>query len=99
VAEVSRGKVGAVFALEASRRSRSHTDWPRVLELCALTGPLIIDEEGSDDPADFNDQLLLGRKGTRSQAELHLLRARLQGGKLTKAKKGELRSPLPVGSI
>jgi DNA invertase Pin-like site-specific DNA recombinase len=99
VAEVSMGKVGAVFALEASRLSRSNTDWHRLLELCALTGTLIIDEDGCYDPADFNDQLLLGLKGTMSQAELHFLRARLQGGKLNKAKKGELRSPLPVGYI
>jgi DNA invertase Pin-like site-specific DNA recombinase len=99
VADVSMGKVGAVFALEASRLSRSNTDWHRLLELCALTGTLIIDEDGGYDPADFNDQLLLGLKGTMSQAELHFLRARLQGGKLNKAKKGELRSPLPVGYI
>lgn len=99
VADVSMGKVGAVFALEASRLSRSNTDWHRLLELCALTGTLIIDEDGCYDPADFNDQLLLGLKGTMSQAELHFLRARLQGGKLNKAKKGELRSPLPVGYI
>jgi DNA invertase Pin-like site-specific DNA recombinase len=99
VADVSMGKVGAVFALEASRLSRSNTDWHRLLELCALTGTLIIDEDGCYDPAEFNDQLLLGLKGTMSQAELHFLRARLQGGKLNKAKKGELRSPLPVGYI
>jgi len=97
VADVSMGKVGAVFALEASRLARSCTDWHRLLELCALTGTLIIDEDGCYDPADFNDQLLLGLKGTMSQAELHFLRARLQGGKLNKAKKGELRRPLPVG--
>ena len=60
VADVSMGKVGAVFALEASRLSRSNTDWHRLLELCALTGTLIIDEDGCYDPADFNDQLLLG---------------------------------------
>src|ERR1700750_1393169 len=97
VADVSMGKVGAVFALEASRLSRSNTDWHRLLELCALTGTLIIDEDGCYDPADFNDQLLLGLKGTMAQAELHFLRARLQGGKLNKAKKGELRFPLPLG--
>lgn len=97
VADVSMGKVGAVFALEASRLSRSCTDWHRLLELCALTGTLIIDEDGSYNPADFNDQLLLGLKGTMSQAELHFIRARLQGGKINKAKKGELRFPLPAG--
>lgn len=97
VADVSMAKVGAVFALEASRLSRSCTDWHRLLELCALTGTLIIDEDGCYNPADFNDQLLLGLKGTMSQAELHFIRARLQGGKKNKAKKGELKFPLPVG--
>lgn len=99
VADVSMRKVGAVFSLEASRLSRSNTDWYRLLELCAFTETLIIDEDGFYNPADFNDQLLLGLKGTMSQAELHFLRARLQGGKLNKAKKGELRSPLAVGFV
>jgi DNA invertase Pin-like site-specific DNA recombinase len=85
VAAVSMGKGGAVFALEASRLSRSNTDWHRLLELCALTGTRIIDEDGCYDPADFNDPLLLGLKGTMAQAELHFLRARLRGGKLTTA--------------
>jgi DNA invertase Pin-like site-specific DNA recombinase len=97
VADVSMGQVGAVFALEASRLARSNVDWHRLLELCALTRTLVIDEDGSYDPADFNDGLLLGLKGTMAQAELHFLRARLLGGKLNKAKKGELRFPLPVG--
>jgi DNA invertase Pin-like site-specific DNA recombinase len=99
VADVSMNKVGAVFALEASRLSRSNTDWHRLLELCSITQTLIIDEDGCYNPADFNDQLLLGLKGTMSQAELHFIRARLQGGKLNKAKKGELRFPLPVGYV
>src|SRR3989441_4205670 len=97
VADVSMGQVGAVFALEASRLARSNADWHRLLELCALTTTLVIDEDGCYDPADFNDGLLLGLKGTMAQAELHFLHARLQGGKLNKAKKGELRFPLPVG--
>ncbi len=97
VADVSMGQVGAVFALEASRLSRSDLDWHRLLELCALTKTLVIDEDGCYDPSDFNDGLLLGLKGTMAQAELHFLRTRLQGGKLNKAKKGELRFPLPVG--
>jgi DNA invertase Pin-like site-specific DNA recombinase len=97
VADVSMGKVGAVFALEASRLSRSCTDWHRLLEICALTQTLIIDEDGCYNPSDFNDQLLLGLKGTMSQAELHFIRGRLQGGKVNKAKKGELHFPLPVG--
>jgi DNA invertase Pin-like site-specific DNA recombinase len=86
-----------VFALEVSRLARSNLDWHRLLELCALTTTLVIDEDGCYDPADFNDGLLLGLKGTMAQAELHFLHARLQGGKLNKAKKGELRFPLPVG--
>jgi DNA invertase Pin-like site-specific DNA recombinase len=97
VAEVSLGRVGAVFALEASRLSRSCADWHRLLELCALTSSLIVDEDGVYDPTDFNDQLLLGLKGAMSQAELHFLRSRLWGGKVNKAAKGELRFPLPVG--
>ena len=99
VADVSMGKVGAVFALEASRLSRSNTDWHRLLELCALTATLLIDEDGCYDPSEFNDQLLLGLKGTMSYAELHFIRARLQGGKINKARKGELHSPLPVGYV
>jgi len=97
VADVSMGQVGAVFALEASRLARSNLDWHRLLELCALTQTLVIDEDGCYDPADFNDGLLLGLKGTMAQAELHFLYQRLQGGKLNKAKKGELRFPLAVG--
>src|SRR3984893_14324455 len=80
VADVSMGQVGAVFALEVSRLSRSDLDWHRLLELCALTQTLVIDEDGCYDPADFNDGLLLGLKGTMAQAELHFLRGRLQGG-------------------
>lgn len=97
VADVSLNKVGAIFALEASRLSRSSSDWNRLFELCSLTDTLIIDEDGFYDPGEFNDQLLLGLKGIMSQAELHFIRARLQGGKLNKAKKGLLRFPLPVG--
>src|SRR5674476_224661 len=99
VAEVSMGKVGAIFVLEASRLSRSSADWNRLLELCSLTQTLIIDQDGCYDPSQFNDQLLLGLKGTMSQAELHLIKGRLHGAKLNKAKKGELRFPIPVGYI
>jgi DNA invertase Pin-like site-specific DNA recombinase len=99
VADVSLEKVGAVFTLEASRLSRSCSDWHRLLEICALTATLLVDEDGCYDPADFNDQLLLGLKGTMSQAELHFIRARLQGGKRNKARRGELRFPLPVGYV
>lgn len=97
VADVSMGKVGAVFALEASRLSRSCTDWHRLLEICALTNTLIIDGDGCYNPSDFNDQLLLGLKGSMSQAELHFIKARMNGGKINKAKKGELRFQLPAG--
>ena len=99
VTDVSLGKVGAVFALEASRLARSNADWHRLIEICGITGTLIVDEDGCYDPSDFNDGLLLGLKGTMAQAELHFIRARLQGGKLNKAQKGELRFPLPVGYV
>jgi DNA invertase Pin-like site-specific DNA recombinase len=99
VAEVSMDHVGAVLALEVSRLARSNADWQRLLELCALTRTLVSDEDGCYDPGDFNDGLLLGLKGTMAQAELHFLRARLLGGKLNKAAKGELRRPLPVGLV
>ncbi len=99
VADVSLGKAGAVFALEASRLARSNADWHRLIEICGITDTLIIDEDGCYDPSDFNDGLLLGLKGTMAQAELHFIRARLQGGKLNKAQKGELRFPLPVGYV
>jgi DNA invertase Pin-like site-specific DNA recombinase len=97
VSLVSLQKVGAVFALEASRLSRSDLDWHRLVDLCGWTATLLIDEDGAYNPGDFNDRLLLGLKGTMSQAELHFLRVRLQGGKLNKARKGQLRFPLPVG--
>jgi DNA invertase Pin-like site-specific DNA recombinase len=97
LADVSLSEVGAVLALEASRLARSNTDWHRLIEICSLTSTLIIDEDGIYNPADFNDALLLGLKGTMSAAELHFLKGRLQGGKLNKAERGELRFPLPVG--
>jgi len=99
VAEVGMGHVGIVLGLEVSRLARNSTDWHRLLEICGLTHTLILDEDGIYDPCDFNDRLLLGLKGTMSEAELHLLRARLRGGILNKAGRGELRSPLPVGLI
>src|SRR5205807_6967284 len=97
VSYVAMGQVGAIFSLEASRLARSNQDWHRLLELCAFTSTLVIDEDGCYDPADFNDGLLLGLKGVMASAELYFLHARLQGGKLHKAQKGELRFPLPVG--
>jgi len=99
VGDVAMGQIGAIFALEASRLARSNQDWHRLLELCAITGTLVIDEDGCYDPAEFNDSLVLGMKGTFAQAELHIIRARLHGGKLNKAARGELRFPLPVGFV
>ena len=97
VAEVGLGHVGIVLALEVSRFARSSADWHQLLDLCALTGTLIADGDGVYSPADFNDRLLLGLKGTMSEAELHLIRARLDGGLRNKAERGELRVALPVG--
>src|SRR5438093_2598124 len=97
IAEVALGHAGAVLSLEVSRLARSCSDWYRLLEICALTDTLVIDEEGIYDPGHYNDRLLLGFKGTMSEAELHWLRQRLLGGKLTKAELGELRFRLPVG--
>jgi DNA invertase Pin-like site-specific DNA recombinase len=99
VAEVSMGRVGVVLGLEVSRLARNSADWQRLLELCALTDTLILDEDGLYDCNDFNDRLLLGLKGTLSEAELHFLRARLRGGILSKARRGELASPLPIGFV
>src|SRR5215212_8268191 len=97
VAEVGLGQVGLVLALETSRLARSSADWHQLLDLCALTGTLIADADGVYSPGDFNDRLLLGLKGTMSEAELHLIRSRLQGGLRNKAKRGELELNLPVG--
>ncbi len=99
VADVGMGKAGIVIGLEVSRLARNNADWHRLLEICALTQTLILDEDGLYDPCAFNDRLLLGLKGQMSEAELHLLRARLRGGVLSKARRGELASPLPVGFV
>lgn len=99
VTEVSLGRAGIVLGLEVSRLARNNTDWHRLLEICALTDTLILDEDGIYDPAHFNDRLLLGLKGAMSEAELHVLHARLRGGALNKARRGELIIPLPVGFI
>src|ERR1700752_4610016 len=80
VADVGLGKAGIVLGLEVSRVARNNADWHRPLEISALAGTLICDEDGLYDPADFNDRLLLGLKGTMSEAELHFIRARLIGG-------------------
>lgn len=99
MAEVGVGRAGIVMGLEVSRLARNSGDWHRLLEICALTQTLILDEDGLYDPGHFNDHLLLGLKGTMSEAELHLIRARMRGGVLSKAKRGELRLPLPVGLV
>lgn len=99
VAEVGLGKAGIVMGLEVSRLARNSADWHRLLEICALTDTLILDEDGVYDPANFNDRLLLGLKGTMSEAELHVLKARLRGGILSKARRGEFRCALPVGLV
>jgi len=97
VAEVGLGHVGLILALEVSRFARSSADWHQLIDLCALTGTLIADSDSIYSPADFNDRLLLGLKGTMSEAELHLIRARLDGGLRSKAQRGELRMHLAVG--
>ena len=97
VMEVSMGRAGIVLGLEVSRLARNSTDWHRLLEICAITDTLILDEDGIYLPSEFNDRLLLGLKGTMSEAELHLIRARMRGGLLNKAKRGELATPLPFG--
>ena len=97
--EVAMGGAGIVLGLEVSRLARNSSDWHRLLEFCALSDTLILDEDGIYNPSDFNDRLLLGLKGTMSEAELHVLRSRLRGGILNKARRGELKTPLPVGLI
>ena len=99
VAAVGMGEVGMVLGLEVSRLARSSSDWHRLLEICALSDTLILDEDGLYNPAHFNDRLLLGLKGTMSEAELHVLRARLIGGQLAKASRGELEMKLPIGFV
>jgi DNA invertase Pin-like site-specific DNA recombinase len=97
--EVALAHVGIVLGLEVSRLARNNADWYRLLELCGITDTLIGDSDGVYHPALFNDRLLLGLKGTMSEAELHIIRARLDGGIRNKAARGELRRGLPVGFI
>jgi DNA invertase Pin-like site-specific DNA recombinase/DNA-binding transcriptional MerR regulator len=99
VAEVSLGRAGIVLGLECSRLARNSADWHKLLQICALHDTLICDEDGLYDPCSFNDRLLLGLKGTMSEAELHFLHARMQGGLLAKARRGELAVRLPVGFV
>lgn len=99
VSDVGMGRAGIVMGLEVSRLARNNADWQRLLEICALADTLILDEDGIYDPASFNDRLLLGLKGTMSEAELHVIKARLRGGILNKARRGEFRCPLPTGLV
>ena len=99
VTDVGMGHAGIVMGLEVSRLARNNADWQRLLEICALTDTLILDEDGVYDPTSFNDRLLLGLKGTMSEAELHVLKARLRGGILNKVRRGEYRCPLPTGLV
>ena len=98
-AEVALGQVGIILGLEVSRLARNNADWYRLLDLCVFTDTLIGDSDGLYHPALFNDRLVLGLKGTMSEAELHILRARLDGGIRNKAARGELRRGLPVGLV
>jgi DNA invertase Pin-like site-specific DNA recombinase len=99
VTDVGLGRAGIVMGLEVSRLARNNADWHRLLEICALANTLILDEDGVYDPTNFNDRLLLGLKGAMSEAELHVLKARLRGGILNKVRRGEYRCVLPTGLI
>lgn len=99
VAEVGLGHVGVILGAEVSRLARSCRDFYHLLEVCALFGTLICDQDGIYDPAQYNDRLVLGLKGTMSEAELHILKQRLLQGKLQKARRGELGSQLPIGYV
>lgn len=99
ISEVSLGRAGLIMGLEVSRLARNSADWHRLLEICAFTDTLILDEDGIYDPSHFNDRLLLGLKGTMSEAELHILKARLRGGVLSKVRRGRFKTRLPIGFI
>jgi DNA invertase Pin-like site-specific DNA recombinase len=99
VSEVSLDHVGIILGVEISRLARSSKDWHQLLEICALFGTLIADSDGICDPADFNDRMLLGLKGTMSEAELHVIKQRMHQGKINKARRGELGFDVPTGYI
>ena len=99
VSEVGLDHVGIVLGIEMSRLARSGREWHQLLELCALSGTLLGDPDGIYDPAEHNDRLLLGLKGTISEAELHLIKQRMWSGRLAKARRGELAVPLPAGFV
>ena len=94
---IAADQVGIVLVLEVARLARNCSDWYRVLEVAALAGTVIGDVDGVYDPREYNDRLLLGLKGTLSEAELYALKTRLHGGRLNKARKGTLVQMLPVG--
>jgi DNA invertase Pin-like site-specific DNA recombinase len=97
VAEISMGHVGVIFGYEVSRLARNNGDWYHLLDLAAVFGTLIADNDGVYDPRLYNDRLLLGLKGTMSEAELHLLRQRLDAGRMSQVHRGEYRQALPTG--
>lgn len=99
IAEVSMGHVGIIFSIEMSRLARSCRDWHQLLENCSLFGTLLADADGVYDPRDHNDRLLLGLKGTMSEAELHVLQGRLRAGQLNKARRGEYFTHAPIGYV
>lgn len=99
VAEVGLDHVGMVLGMDMSRLARSCRDWHQWLEVCAVFGTLIGDLDGIDDPTDYNDRLLLGLKGTMSEAELHVLKQRMLAGKRAKAARGELGMTVPMGYV
>src|SRR5712692_5582497 len=99
VSEVSLDHVGMIFGVEMSRLARSNKDWHQLLELCALFRTLIADLDGIYDPAQYNDRLLLGLKGTMSEAELHILQQRLNQGRLAKARRGKVVVGVPTGYV
>lgn len=99
VAEVGLDHVGLVLGMDMSRLARSSKDWHQLLEICGLFGTLIADLDGIYDPSHYNDRLLLGLKGTMSEAEIHVLKQRMYQGKLYKARRGELRFPVPIGYV
>jgi len=99
VADVGSGEAGAIACIECSRLSRNSHDWGRLMEICAITKAILIDADGIYNPNDFNDRILLGLKGTISEAELHFIKARMDGGRINKARRGEMRIKLPVGYV
>src|SRR5271169_829925 len=99
LAEISLDHVGIIFGLEMSRLARSNKDWHQLLELCAIFRTLLADQDGLYDPTDYNDRLLLGLKGTTSEAELHILKGRMNAGRLNKARRGELFGLAAIGYV